>query len=251
MFSRRDFIRNASITASLAATGQLPLWAADENGECYATQGFAKFLETYKPPSASAGARDITYTLVNMGMEYGRLTTARAGAGTYVCDYAIEPGSMCKAKFQVRGDLLSGVSSWSLTSRTDPVSEDMADLAVYAETGEVSNGKAVVKAGGKTSSEFTTAVPLLPDWLLPLAAPMLPTKPGNYIFSLLREGTYFLGAQRLLYDGTAKITVKGGKTLELTNYLHLGEGTLPTNYLIDKNGVTVIVTHGFTAEALR
>ena len=114
----------------------------------------------------------------------------------------------------------------------------------------MNKGKVVIKTGGKITSELVTAVPLLPDWLLPLAVPMLPTKPGTYRFSLLREGTYFLGGQRLLYDGTATILVEGGKTLELANYLHLGEGTLPTNYLVDRNGVTVIVTHGLTAEVL-
>ena len=207
MFSRRDFIRNTSITATLAAAGQLPLWAA-EDGECYAAQGFAKFLNTFHAPNTSAGARDTNYTLVNMGKEYGRLTTTRGGAGTFVCDFSIKPCSACKAEFVVKGDLLSGVSSWSLTSRTDPVSRNMADLSVYTETGKVSNGKVVVKAGSRTTSEFTTDVPLLPDWLLPLAAPMLPAKPGNYSFSLLREGTYFLGGQRLLYDGTAMIMLE-------------------------------------------
>jgi len=251
MISRRDFIKTASITAALAATGQLPLWAADENGACYAGQGFAKFFENYSPPKTSAGVKSAGYRLVDMTKEYGQLTTTRSGAGTYVCNYAIKPGSACKAKFVVRDDLLSGVHSWTLTSRTKTVSKKMANVGVYTETGRVSNSKAVVKAGKKTSCEFTTAKPLLPDWLLPLAVPMLPAKPGNYEFSLLREGTYLLGGQRLLYDGTARINVKGGKMLELKNYLHLGEGTLPTNYLVDTNGVTVIVTHGITAEVLR
>ena len=251
MSNRRDFIASASITAALAATGRLPLWAADENGECYATEGFAEFLKTCKLPDTSVAARKTTYALVNMGKEVGRVTTSRGGAGAYVCDYTVKPGSACEAKFVVNGDLLSGVSSWSLTSRTDPVSKGLVDLCVYTETGKVIDGRAVVRVGAKKNSKFTTSEPLLPDWLLPLAAPMLPAKPGDYQFSLLREGTYFLADQRLLYDGTATITVKGGKTLELTNYLHLGEGTLPTNYLVDKNGVTVIVTHGITAEALR
>ena len=56
MFSRRDFIKTSSITAALAAAGQLPLWAADANGESYAAQGFAKFLTTYSPPNTSAGS---------------------------------------------------------------------------------------------------------------------------------------------------------------------------------------------------
>ncbi len=250
MLSRRDFSKKASVTAALAAAGQLPLWAA-KGEECHATQGFEKFLKTYVPPKTSADARDLTYAVIDMTVERGTLAISRASGGKFTCNYAIQPRSACKAEFVVNGDLLAGLSSWRLTSKTEPVAADMAGLCVYTETGEVANGNCVVRTGDKTTSEFASAVPLLPDWLLPMAVPMLPAKPGSYSFSLLREGTYFLGGQRLQYDGTAKITVKGGRMLELRNYLHVGEGTLPSNYLVDHNGVTVIVTHGITAEVLK
>lgn len=251
MLSRRDFIKASSMTAALAAAGQLPLWAVDDNGTCYAAQGFAKALAMYSPPNTSVDAMSYRYSLVNMDKEYGRLATSHNGAGTYACEYAIQPGSQCKAEFAVNESLLAGVRSWTLASETKPVSKDMAGLCSYTECGQVTHGKAVVKVAGRTNSEFETAAPLLPDWLLPLAAPMLPTEPGGYRFSLLREGTYFLGGQQLQYDGMARITVKGGQTLELQNYLHVGEGTLPTNYLVDENGVTLIVTRGITVELLQ
>lgn len=250
MSSRREFVATASITAALAASGRLPLWAAD-SGVCYPAQGFEKFLQSCKLPDTSVSSGKTTYALVNMGKEVGQLSLARGGADAYVCDYFIKPGSACEAKFAVNGDLLSGVTSWTLTSRTEPVSKDMADLCAYTETGKVIDGSGEVRVGATKNCKFTTDAPLLPDWLLPLAAPMLPAEDGEYEFSLLREGTYFLGGQRLLYDGDVEIGVKGGKTLELKNYLHLGEGTLPSNYLVDGNGVTIIVTHGISAEVLR
>ncbi len=250
MLNRRDFIRNTSMTAALAASGQLPLWAATVNGECYAAQGFAKFLKTYVPPKTAAGSGNAEYTLIGMSKEYGQLRVARAGSGAVVCDYSIQPGSRCEARFELNGDLLAGVRSWKLTSTTDSVSKAMEGLNVYTETGEVRNGRAVVKVGEISTSQFMTAVPLMPDWLLPLAVPMLPAQAGDYEFCLLREGTYFLGGQRLFFDGIVKIPVKGGQTLELKNYLHVGEGTLPTNYLVDGNGATLIVTHGITAQVL-
>lgn len=250
MLNRRHFIRNTSVTAALAAAGQLPLWAAAENGDCYAVEGFAKFLKTYAPPKPGDGREKVHYALIDMTKEYGQLKIARAGAGVYLCDYSIQPGSSCEARFELNGDLLAGVRSWKLTSRTDPVSKAMEGLNVYIETGELRNGRAIVKIGNATSSQFATAVPLMPDWLLPLAVPMLPAEPGDYEFSLLREGTYFLGGQRLFYDGMVNSPVKGGRILDLKNYLHVGEGTLPTNYLVDANGVTLIVTRGITAEVL-
>jgi hypothetical protein len=248
MFSRRDFIRNSSLTASLIAAGQLPLWAAGENGT-YAVEGFDKVLKTYTPPRGKSGARKANYTLINMGKAYGKLSVSSNGSGTYACDCAIKPSSACKGKFVVNGDLLSGLKSWSTTSITDPVSKNMKDLCTYTEKGKVEDDRVVVWCAGKKHSKFRTSVPLIPDWLLPLAVPSLP-KQGEYSFTLLREGTYFLGGQTLLCDGTVKFAVKGGQTLELTNYLHFGEGTLPTNYLVDENGVTVLVTHGLTAEVL-
>ncbi|VGO13601.1 hypothetical protein PDESU_02158 [Pontiella desulfatans] len=249
MFNRHDFIRNTSMTAALAAAGQLPLWAATENGDCYVAQGFAKFLKTYVPPKTATGG-NVDYTLIDMTKEYGQLRVARMGAGAVSCVYSIQPGSSCEARFELNGDLLAGVRSWKLTSTTDPVSQSMEGLNVYTETGEVRNGQAVVKVGEICTSQFALAAPLMPDWLLPLAVTMLPAQADGYDFCLLREGTYFLSGQRLCYDGIVKIPVKGGQMLELKNYLHVGEGTLPTNYLVDGNGATLIVTHGITAQVL-
>jgi len=248
MFNRRDFIRNTSVTAMLTAFGQVPLWAATKTGECYAVQGFAKFLKTYVPPKTLAGKSD--YKLINITKEYGRLKIARVGAGVYLCNYSIEPGNSCEARFELNGNLLGGVHSWELVSYTNTESKAIESLSSYAETGEVRNGQAVVKVGKTTSSQFATNLPLLPDWLLPLAVSILPDESSDYEFSLLREGTYFLGGQRLFYDGMVKILVQGGQVLDLKNYLHIGKGTLPTNYLVNADGVTLIVTRGITAWVL-
>ena len=74
------------------------------------------------------------------------------------------------------------------------------------------------------------------------------TRPNKFVFVHVDQ----LMTNVLSADGeTGANTDRGGRMLELQNYLHLGEGTLPTFYLVDTNGVTLIVTHGITAEVLR
>lgn len=249
MINRRDFMKATSMTAALAASGQLPLWAAEE-GACYAVEGFAKLLSKYQPPKTTKGAKTLRYALYSQTTDLGKMTVMRKGASQLSCDYSTIPPSTCKADFVFNGALTSGLVSWKLTSSTTTKSTAMRALGTYTETGNVAQGEAIVRVGKTVTERFNTQLPVQPDFTLPFVVPTLPAELGEeYPFTLLREGTFFFADQSLFFDGLVTVPLKGGRK-EFRNYLHVGEGTLPTNYLVDENGVVVIVTHGIVSEWL-
>jgi len=250
MINRRDFMKATSMTAALAASGQLPLWAATENGACYAVEGFAKLLSKYQPPKTEKGAPTLGYRLYTQTVDLGKMTVTRKGARQLSCDYSTIPLSTCKADFLFNGALTSGLASWKLTSSTTTKSPALRALGTYTETGSVTQGEAVVRVGKTVTERFKTSLPVQPDFTLPFVVPTLPAERGKeYPFTLLREGTFFFADQSVFFDGMVTIPMKGGKK-EFKNYLHVGDGTLPTNYLVDYNDIPVIVTHGIVSEWL-
>jgi len=249
MINRRDLMKATSMTAALAASGQLPLWAA-ENGACYAVEGFAQLLKKYQLPKTSKGSKKLSYRLYSKTTDLGELTVTRKGKSQLSCDYSTVPPSTCKADFLFNGALASGLAEWKLTSSTTTKSTAMQALGTYTETGKVAAGEAIVRVGKTVTERFKTTRPVQPDFTLPFVVPTLPAELGKeYQFTLLREGTFFFAGQSVFFDGMVTVPLKGGKK-EFRNYLHVGDGTLPTNYLVDENGVVVIVTHGLVAEML-
>ena len=110
--------------------------------------------------------------------------------------------------------------------------------------------KAVVRVGSRVTERFKTKLPVQPDFTLPFLLPTLSTDMADdYRFTLLREGTFFFGDQRVFFDGMMTIPVRG-ETHSFKNYLHVGDGTLPTNYLIDENNIVILVTHGIVSQWL-
>ena len=250
MINRRDFMKATSMTAALAASGQLPLWAATKDGECYAVEGFAQLLKKYQLPKTTKGAKELSYKLYSRTTDLGELTITRKGSKQVSCDYRTDPPSTCKADFLFNGALTSGLETWKLTSSTTTKSPAMQSLGTYAETGKVAGGEAVVRVGQTVTERFKTARPVQPDFSLPFVVPTLPAEQGKeYQFTLLREGTFFFADQTVFFDGMVTIPLNGRKAT-FRNYLHVGDGTLPTNYLVDENGVAVIVTHGLVSEWL-
>jgi len=251
MINRRDFMKMTSVTAALAASGQLPLWAAkSKKGEFYAVEGFADLLKKYTLPKTSKGAEKLSYKLYTQTSDLGTMTVMQKGKNKLSCDYRTVPPSTCKGEFVFNGGLTSGLAEWKLTSSTTTGSSKMQSLGTYTEIGKVAKGEAVVKNGKVVTERFKTRLPIQPDFTLPFVVPTLPAERGKeYEFALLREGTFFFGNQTVFFDGMVTIPMKGGKK-EFRNYLHVGDGTLPTNYLVDENGVPVIVTHGIVSEWL-
>ena len=250
MINRRDFIKKGSMTAALVAAGQLPLWAANKKGECYAVEGFANLLKDYQLPKTAKGANTLSYKLYSQTTDLGKLSVTRKGANQLSCDYSTVPPSDCQGDFVFKGALSSGLASWQLKSTTTTESPAMQSLGTYTETGKVGSEKAVVRVGGRVTERFETKLPVQPDFTLPFVVPTLPTEIGKeYHFTLLREGTFFFADQSVFFDGMVTIPMKGGKKT-FKNYLHVGDGTLPTNYLVDENDVPVIVTHGIVSEWL-
>lgn len=251
MINRRDFIKITSATAALAASGQLPLWAAkSKDSECYAVEGFADLLKEYKAPVTSTGMKELRYKHYMKTQDLGEITVTRKSKQEFLCNYATVPTSSCKATLFFKNKLTAGLDSWTLTSSTTTRSSKMQSFGTYRETGKVTDGEAVVKNGKVVTERFKTTLPIQPDFTLPLVVPTLPAKVGKeYRFALLREGTFFFADQTVFFDGMATIPTKDGNK-EFKNYLHVGDGTLPTNYLVDENRVTVIVTHGIVSEWL-
>ena len=250
MINRRDFMKKTSVTAALVAAGQLPLWAATEKGECYAVEGFANRLKKYHLPKTSKGAKTLRYMLYSQEADLGKMTVTRTGKSQFSCDYSTVPPSDCQADFVFKGALSSGLASWQLTSTTTTESAAMQSLGTYTETGKVGSEKAVVRVGDRVTERFKTSLPIQPDFTLPFVVSTLPAEMGKeYPFTLLREGTFFFANQTVFFDGMVTLPMPGGKKT-FKNYLHVGEGTLPTNYLVDENDVPVIVTHGIVSEWL-
>ena len=121
MINRRDFLKKSSMTAAPVAAGQLPLWATNTQGECYAVEGFANLLKQYQLPKTVKGASTLSYKLYSQTTDLGMLTVTRKRAQQLSCNYSTFPPSDCQGEFIFKGALMAGLDSWELTSTTTTV----------------------------------------------------------------------------------------------------------------------------------
>ena len=259
---RREFMKlTATVVATLAAQGSLPLLAATKRrakgGTVWGSDNrFVKpsaiepvtgHLPEFSPVVNGSMIRDFAakYTLVRQyGHEDGKAQNFDCGS----LDIAFS-GSVCKTtetrtkrdglSNTVKTDLefqgeFNAVKSWRLES----VVADRP-LARLVENGRWDGKTMTVKAKSWTNS-YPTDPLLIGRWaLLPLlASGKLKAKPLK--FDLLDECT-LRRDQTLRYMGVIEIPVKGG-TAMLDSYAHTGWGIIPTHYLVDDQGRVQLIT---------
>lgn len=98
---------------------------------------------------------------------------------------------------------------------------------------------------------YKTTHPVHTQWTITDLLPEIKKKGQGLKFDLLQDAQIFKPNQELSYEGKVSVDIKDNKKVVLDNFLHIGYGVLPTNYLVDKQGRVQMTMAGFMCLALQ
>jgi len=275
MQTRRDFLKLSSFSVAMLASGMLPLMAANNKTakRPYAITDYHSYVSEFSPVAGNniSKVKELTYDyLLWKGYDKQLDVTGAIKSGSLKINHLSKtnvlsefnsfttnnrskkdiPLTRMLADYAFDGDLGRGLKRWDISGETFSRNKEMSAFGAIKESGKISNGVMTTQSGNNKAITQAITGPLIPEWLLPLIIPML-SNDGVFECSMLRDGMFYLPRQSIVHCGKIDIAVKGGRNMTLDNWLHTGTGVLPTNYLVDENGLTQLITYGMVALALQ
>lgn len=262
---RRDFLKTTAAAATaLAAQGSLPLLAAQRkrgasavSQNCFtepcAIEPVTGYLPKYAPVTVATmrGAFDARYALIrchggaaaSRNSASGEIAVSSDKAGCRTIEQRKgRPANVVDTSMRCAGEL-NTASEWTCRSTV----EGAQDLG-FVEKGTW-DGKVMTVKSKSWTQEHATNHPLIGRWaLLPLLAGG-GLKRGPLTFDML-DDCALRSSQELSYEGEITVPVRGG-TATLDSYLQIGQGIVPTHYLVDGDGRVQLVTMSYTNWALQ
>lgn len=224
---------------------------------------FREYLGSFSPVAPSVGEADqnACHTYEVLGLEGGPVLTIVPSGRLVICSETTATGKQYRVSFgkeqahtptiqatlTMADEPLEGLVHWHVEvtfSRLYPLARSKTH-----ETGHISDDTIVTRQRDREITyERTNCVHT--QWTLPDVFSEVKAKGKAFEFDLLQNAQVLRPKQVLTYEGEWEFVVKDGERVTWGHFLHLGYGTLPTNYLVDASGVVQIVTGGVNSLAL-
>ena len=135
------------------------------------------------------------------------------------------------------------VESWTCSPDKKEEAESRLKFAAEPARGEI-RFSGICKPPLRVAADWTL------DWALLDALQRLPQDCGDLSFDLVEDYDLLRPRQRL--SSTGPVTAKlGGKETELYGFCHIGSGTLPTHYWLDRQQRLLFVLHYYRVFVLQ